>query len=514
MEQLQEDSLNWAITHIKRFGDTDIFPVPFEYQAIHNQWDLLKDYLLRIDLATHETRAFNRYLVPKPQGGYRVAIQLDPIDTILYTAAIYEVADEIENYRISFDQKVSCSYRVQKDASGQLFKPNTGWDDYQARSQELVDSSEFSYVLIADITDFYNQVGHHRIENALESSGVPPTRARTIERFLGNLTARQSRGIPVGPSASILLAEACLSDVDLKLVRGGYVHSRYVDDFRIFCNSQTQAEKALHDLSDYLYTAHRLSLQSHKTKIIDIEEFKDEELFDPEKLEEQSKTQKIAEELSFYGRYSDNETDEQPKIDSEELKKLVRQNLSELFDVCLEKNPLNLGLARYLLRKATQSKTAVLQEQVIYNLQALLPVLRDAMTYLYRTTKTRNYELIGSKLIEFLNESHLSFVPYVKLWLVHTLTEKFSTDFETPILQLCRSDNDNRYLALMAKKENHLEWVREQKEIWNNYNPWERRAIIWAAPVLPPDERKYWLRSIENAGDKLDYIIAKASYDS
>lgn len=114
MEHLQEDSLNWAITHIGKFGDTDIFPVPFEYIAIHQQWGLFKDYLLNIDLETHETRAFNRCLIPKPLGGYRAAIQLDPIDAILYTAAIYEVADLIENYRVAIDQKVSCSYRVEK----------------------------------------------------------------------------------------------------------------------------------------------------------------------------------------------------------------------------------------------------------------------------------------------------------------------------------------------------------------------------------------------------------------
>ncbi len=508
MEHLQEDSLNWAITHIRKFGDTDIFPVPFEYNAIYQQWSLLKDYLSKIDLETHETRPFNRFLIPKPQGGYRVAIQLDPIDTILYTAAIYEAADLIESNRVSIALRISCSYRVEKDASGQLFKANSGWNDFHDRSQELTDSREFSHVLLADITDFYNQAGHHRIENALEHAGVSPSRARAIERFLGNLTARQSRGIPVGPSASILLAEACLSDVDSKLIREGYTHSRYVDDFRIFCKSSVEAEKALHDLSEYLYTAHRLSLQSHKTKIISIEEFKSEELVDPEKLEEQSKTDKILNQLAFYSNYGLESQDLEP----EELKKLVRQNLRELFDTCLEKNQLQLGLARFLLRKATQLKTSVLQEQVIDNVPLLLPVLRDAMIYLEKTTKSKSYEYIGGKLIEFLKESDLSFIPYVKFWFTHLLTEKFSKGFESPISQFCGQENDVRHLALMARNLNYLEWVREQKEIWNNYKPWEKRAIIWTAPVLPEDERRYWLKSIENAGDKLDYIVAKAAY--
>jgi hypothetical protein len=386
MERLELASLSWALTHTLKFGDTDIFPVPFEYTAIEQHWNAIKDYLTDIDLETYECRPFKRYLVPKPQGGYRVAVQLDPIDTILYTALVYESADQIESYRIPIDRKVSCSYRVQKDASGQLFKPNTGWDDFHEISQDLIDSGKFSCVLIADITDFYNQVSHHRIENALETAGVSPSRAKACERFLGNLTARQSRGIPVGPSASILLAESCLSDVDSFLVREGYTHTRYVDDFRIFCHSQLQAEHALHDISDYLHTAHRLSLQSYKTKIMGVDEFRSEELLDPERLEEQSKTEKIVKMLSNLKGYSDQD---QSELKPEELQKLVRENLRELFEICLARSPLNLGLARYLLRKATSHRTAVLQDQVINNLQALLPVMRDAMTYLMKTVQPK-----------------------------------------------------------------------------------------------------------------------------
>ncbi len=38
MDQLQPESLDWAFTHTQRFGDTDIFPVPFEYEAIKHSW--------------------------------------------------------------------------------------------------------------------------------------------------------------------------------------------------------------------------------------------------------------------------------------------------------------------------------------------------------------------------------------------------------------------------------------------------------------------------------------------
>jgi len=50
MFRLDEVSLDWALSHIKRHGDTDIFPVPFEYQALDSHWQDIKNYLLAQDL--------------------------------------------------------------------------------------------------------------------------------------------------------------------------------------------------------------------------------------------------------------------------------------------------------------------------------------------------------------------------------------------------------------------------------------------------------------------------------
>ncbi len=35
-DQLRPDSIEWAIAHIRRHGDTDLLPVPFEYEAIEH----------------------------------------------------------------------------------------------------------------------------------------------------------------------------------------------------------------------------------------------------------------------------------------------------------------------------------------------------------------------------------------------------------------------------------------------------------------------------------------------
>jgi reverse transcriptase-like protein len=234
-DTLSSDSLDWALTHISRFGDTDIFPVPFEFDALKHGWSWIKAELEKIDLADYGTRGTRRMLVPKPGAGFRVVTQLDPIDALIYAAISYETAPDVENNRIPRDRRIACSYRVDIDPKGRLFAPQSGLAEYHDHSKYLADTGQYSHVLIADIADFYNQIYSHRVESALETANVPQVRARNVERFLLSLTAKQSRGAPVGPSVSILLAEAVLTDVDNFLLRLGVPFTRFVDDFRIFC---------------------------------------------------------------------------------------------------------------------------------------------------------------------------------------------------------------------------------------------------------------------------------------
>ena len=293
MDTLRVDSLNWAATHLLRFGDTDVLPVPFEFQAIRAYQPDVVAQLSSIDLETHRTRAYVRVLTPKYPMGFRVISQLDPIDTLIVSALAYEASGAIEAFRASPELKIACSHRLSPQADGGLFSSDSGWLDFHQRSAELGNLDWVSYVLCADIADFYNQAYHHRIENALEAAGVPPLRAKNVERLLSSLTAGTSRGIPVGPSGSAVLAEACLADVDAFLQRKRIVHTRFVDDFRIFAPSHGAAIKALHDLTEYLYNTHRLSLQGSKTKVLTLAKFKQTELYDPAELEETSRRQKL-----------------------------------------------------------------------------------------------------------------------------------------------------------------------------------------------------------------------------
>ena len=271
------DSLDWAAEHIRRHGDTDIFPVPFEYDVLWEQWDHFKARLAKENFAQAELRPLLTLPVPKTAFGFRLSQQLDPLDALLYAAIVHEMGSSIESARLSAN--IACSYRFAPTPQGDFYPRDNGWSAYTRRSRELADDHD--HVLYLDISDFYNQIYHHRIGGALETSGIPSPRAANVEKFLGRFTAKQSRGIPVGPSASHLLAEASLSDVDSFLEQSDLPFVRYVDDFRIFAHSTHDLLRVLEDLTRVLSANHGLALQTGKVTIESTADFISKNLNDP-----------------------------------------------------------------------------------------------------------------------------------------------------------------------------------------------------------------------------------------
>jgi hypothetical protein len=515
MDKLSPGSLDWALKHVSRFGDTDLLPVPIEYDAIAHSWGWLRDELAALDLAEYHVGPAQRYLVPKPDGGFRVVTQLDPIDALVYTAMIYEIADAIEKARVPTNRNIACSYRVSLDPGGAFFGADNGWPAYHARSSELARKSTVRAVLVADISDFYTQIYHHRLENALDDAGASLERRQSIAGFLSQLTATQSRGIPVGPYASILLAETCLNDVDVFLLRKGYPHTRYVDDFRIFCRNRRMAVQVLHDLTEYLYTSQRLSLVPGKTRIRAIPAFLKYELRDPGEEEEagrQAILENTLQELAAAAGSGYGGEMQEVELDNDMINQATRENLKDLFAECVTKRPLHLGLARHLLRRATQLRTNALLSTAMDNLEVLAPVLRDLVRYLRTAIPKHSQGQYGPILLDHMQKSDFGDVPYIHLWfleLIRLRPDLTSSDTALAAAEKSEALVGLRMTALLAREYGQGDWIRSQKETWRNHRDWDRRAILAAATVLPQDERKHWLGMIQGTSSGLDRAVAQ-----
>lgn len=515
-DTLEPYNVEWARKHISRFGDTDTLPELLEFEALWADWTTIRDGIVAFDLHDLPLFAPRHFLVPKPRGGFRVSTQLDPIDSLIYSAIARSVADRVEAFRVEARKRIACAYRMAPQVTGQLFLRNkAGWEDFHDASiAACADGTAVTHVVTADISDFYNQIYHHRLHNAMQSASVPDARAKSVELFLGRLTAKQSRGVPVGPTASILMAEACLHDVDRSLISKGYQHTRYVDDFRIFCRSESEAVRALHDLTEYLFTAQRLSLQGYKTKIWDTEAFRSSELSAPEDHEARSllerKQEAIQAAVDALNPYWDDEVDEEEVI-SERRVEIAARALTDVMDKCISEDALDLSLARYVLRRSGSLKSRALVPTVLAGLTKLVAAYRDVIRYVDNIWHASIAKYVRNALLKFLDESPYGRLPFIREWSLWLIVKRGLVDEKTAERLAAESDEltKARYRPLIAAQYKQVDWVRGRKESWMNAGPWERRSVLWSGRILPKDERKAWLAPITRSQDMVDAAVAK-----
>jgi hypothetical protein len=240
MVKLQADSLDWALNHIELSGDTDIFPIPFEYDAIRLFWDSeVKPYLLNEDVTKWQCHPLRRTLSPKHRFGFRISTQLDPLDTLVYLALVYEIGADIEAARVPAAANVVFSYRFAPHPSGAFFDPRFSYNNFQKHSQQLLASPDCSHVVVADIADFYPRLYAHPLENALKACTKQAGHVTSIHGMLAKWNYSVSYGIPVGPSPSRLLAELAINDVDQALLSEGKRFCRYGSSEKI-CNTTSE----------------------------------------------------------------------------------------------------------------------------------------------------------------------------------------------------------------------------------------------------------------------------------
>ena len=341
----------------------------------------------------------------------------------------------------------------------------------------------------------------------------PLNGAENVERFLGKFTARQSQGIPVGPSASHILAEACLNDVDRTLVDKGYRFTRYIDNYRIFTSDRAAGLNALHDLTDYLHTAHRLSIQDSKTWIEVVECLWSRIGEDPE-LKEQEEKERAIEEIIRDMKEDAGYEIEIKEIADAEINRKLGERLGSLLEEALLQRSVKYGMVRHVLRRAQAMRLRSLYPIVLDNLEKLVPVLRDVCRYFLQTLPNREDKAreVGSRLLELARKSDYAWCAFVQMWVLHFLqTKPVAADY-SDACELAASAERSlgiRPMALLARAYARVHWVREQKERINSMSPWERRAVIWAGGILPRDERRSWLEFLKSdTNDVLERAIA------
>lgn len=266
--KLSVSSLEKAIKHLCKYGDTDVFPHLLELAFFRDEREAIVEELKKLDLDSYHPGGALEALAPKSRYGFRATHQLGAVDTVLLLAAVIEIGTQIEGQRKSSKGIEAFSYRFDGDAEESVFQANHTYKDWlHAQQNHIQGSLKIKQVVATDISDFYARINFHRLENLLNEAAPEHGAVRYIKKSIKVIRVKQSFGLPVGGAASRLLAELALSDTDTALMDHGISATRFVDDFRIFLDAKENPYDALSFLAQQLVNSEGLALNSSKTRV-------------------------------------------------------------------------------------------------------------------------------------------------------------------------------------------------------------------------------------------------------
>ncbi|MGB5099724.1 MAG: RNA-directed DNA polymerase, partial [Methanothrix sp.] len=446
--------------------------------------------------------------VPKDRFSFRVATQFDPIDSLIISAIIHQFGSKIEAKRIR--KEIVHSYRFQPRTDGTLFDDLINWKSFWSYSLEKAKSAKT--IVTTDITDYYNQIYHHTVENQLELSGIPAQAVRSIMSLLAVPTQGVTRGIPIGPHTMHLIAEISFDPIDKSLISHGYNYCRFVDDIHIFCDDEEQAEIAIFDLARILDKQGRLVLNRYKTKIMDNDQFikLSERKIEDDPIDLLERT--ILGIIKTHTSGNPYLTISMRNLSIQELESFNRDVVEPLLNSYLQKEYPDFIRIRWFIRRLAQVGVPTAIPFLIDHLRDLTPALGDIAIYLASAERTYNgkWDSIGNELINSLNIPIVDHSDYLKMVIINLFGKMSDLDHIDSLLGMYDKSNSNikRKIVKAAAKAGKDYWLRENREDIPTLDPWLRRAFIFGAYAFSSDEKNYWLNKIKRSDNLLEGIIA------
>ena len=507
MFKLAEEELQIAFEGIEHHGFSALFPNPLEWEDVKNHWPVLKKEISGIDLDTYTPTKPLRIYAPKNRFNLRVVTHLHPLDLLIYTALVFIVRDDIEKAKVKRSKKRVFSYRADTRFRAQLYQSK---NSYQLYKKELIAKAEkipVKYIAVADIADFYPQIKQHRLKNIIEiasRSARGKEVARILEKFLLRQTRRNSYGIPVGPYASRVLAEALMIDVDRTLLTKKFNFIRWVDDFVFFCRSDAEAQHALFFLAQWLYEEHGLTLHGAKTKIIPKQDFIENET--------NTREDKLNQRENFIKSILENTTsyeEEDDQLDEETQTRLESVNLKEMLVEAIEdKDIVDYEMVTLLLGRISRKSNFRNEwrldwvNTVLENIEHLYPI-SDSVANFFASIEdmgdSERKHISRALLKPIFRSSNIPPPEYYVMWVLNIFATDGKWNNADEILRVffdTESDVCRRYAALALSKVGERSHALALRNEYDRSSPLVRLAILKATLLLGGDERRHWKKDI------------------
>lgn len=189
------------------------------------------DLVVRRAILRHQPRITQ---VPRPGGGVRVMVGLEPGDDAVYRSLVARAAAALER---SLGPEVVANRLVGVPLVLE------DWRSAHARWRRAIERPAARGLRVhLDVAACYDSIRPKVVAASLRSAGVD---ARALERLLLELVDHGVPGLPVGPEASAVLANVILAQVDLAVDAAGVPHVRWVDDLVVFAPGRREAIRAI-----------------------------------------------------------------------------------------------------------------------------------------------------------------------------------------------------------------------------------------------------------------------------
>ena len=201
---------------------------------------------------------------------------LDLEVAVVYQALVDAVGKVVEPYLLAeFDDRV-LSHRLKSDSSDTMFRDYAeAYSKFIEIQHQCADASSFSHCIKLDIANYYERIYHHKLQQLLEIRGVPGPVTSAVSTLLRKFTNGDSHGIPQGLWPSDYLGNIYLLYLDEFLKSRDIYAVRYVDDYRIMCNSEREALQILKECCTALRGI-GLNPQPMKTTVVTVDKLNPE----------------------------------------------------------------------------------------------------------------------------------------------------------------------------------------------------------------------------------------------
>lgn len=493
---LQKAAVDRALLHLTTLGDTDIFPAPFEFVFFADKGEEIAQRVTELDASQYSPKSCIEVLSPKRELAYRIAHQLYPADTLLYTSAVIQIGASIEAMRLPVEEG-PFSYRFIDDpAEPRLFAETSAFHDWLLRVKEVCASGnpfeDVRYVIETDISDFYSRIYFHRLEHVLDDCQAPNAVRKVIEGIIKFSRAKQSYGLPVGTSASRLLAEGLLNDTDRMVADRSSGYTRYVDDFRIVVDHQSAVHSTLCKLAEHLMLTEGLSLNSSKTRTYTSDQA-------VQQVDRKLSDVFNDDELVSLSRYI-KQVYEDEEVSVEEIEDVEPEQLGAKLVEVINRDYVDYAAVRVIL-KALRAVEYPAPISLLESTSGLLYYVPRDFCILMGAFAQRTPDVapsIAEKLVELLQTQPYSDMALSRVWVAHLFVTQALPISRLLLdrLGLNETTLEKRQRLLLLGLLKDRAYFRERKTRFDEASDWEKSALMLGASCLARGEYTTWLGTV------------------